>query len=842
MRLSAVLYLLRARLRARAVLVQEVFALLGISIGVALLFSSQVAHTSLSQSVTQLDKQLVGEAQFQLDSRSPSGFDEPLLGQIRAVPGVRDAFPLLEQEVSVVGPKGRASVDLIGADPYFARSGRSLRRRLAANPALSLLAVALPSPMAHTIGARERQQIELEVGDRTVGTRLGVTLGEGEIGGAINSPVALAYIHYAQRLTGMQGKLTRIFVGAAPKREHTVGMALSRLARANAINLEPADYDVRLFSTAVAPEGDSERLFSAISALVGFMFALNAMLITVPARRRLIEELQLQGATRSMLAQILLFDAAVTGVLACVIGLALGDLLSIAVFHPTPGYLAFAFPVGNGRIVTWQSASLAIAAGLAAALVGVLWPLHEALQRTPRSANAAASHRRKSTLARLTVGVLCLAVTAVLPAVSDVGEVVGNIVLIVALVCLLSLLFDGSVALFDRVQRPLNTVASALTSIELQTPHTRVRSLAIAVTAAVAVFGAAEFQGIQHNLMNGLKVSAHGIDAGAQVWVSPRGEANALLTTPFEDTYSHTLSRLPGVEAIGLYRGGLLDWGSRRLWVLAPPRSSPQPIPPSQIISGDPTVAARRLRSGGWAVLSRALAGEHHWRLGQAFELPAPRPMVLRVAAISTNLGWPPGTIIMSAADYARAWESQDPSAYEIQATPGTPITTLRSEVRRALGTQAGLVVETSSERDQLHSTQAAQSLSRITQIRLLVLIAAVLAVATTIGAMIWQRRELIAFMKVDGYRQGLLWRWLLCESAILLTIGCSIGAVFGLYGEYLGSHFLANVTGFPIIYNVHVAGTLMSVALVILTAVAVTAIPSYLVARVPPRAVSPAY
>ena len=121
-------------------------------------------------------------------------------------------------------------------------------------------------------------------------------------------------------------------------------------------------------------------------------------------------------------------------------------------------------------------------------------------------------------------------------------------------------------------------------------------------------------------------------------------------------------------------------------------------------------------------------------------------------------------------------------------------------------------------------------------------LIAAVLAVTVAMGSMVWQRRELIAFMKVDGYSQGVLWRWLLCESAVLLVTGCSIGAAFGLYGEFLGSRFLASVTGFPIVFHVQAFSALFSLALVSLAAVTVAALPGYLVARVPPRVTGPAY
>ena len=40
---------------------------------------------------------------------------------------------------------------------------------------------------------------------------------------------------------------------------------------------------------------------------------------------------------------------------ASLVGLALGDLLSIVAFSSPPGFLSFAFPVGSQRIVTWGS-------------------------------------------------------------------------------------------------------------------------------------------------------------------------------------------------------------------------------------------------------------------------------------------------------------------------------------------------------------------------------------------------------------------------------------------------------------------------------------------------------
>jgi putative ABC transport system permease protein len=842
MSLSGIRYIYRARLEARAALVQELFAIVGIAVGVALLFSSQVAGTSLTHSEAQLNSQLVGSAQVQLDARGPEGVSERLLGQVRHTPGVQVALPIVERQVNVIGPHGERSVDLIGVEPQPVQASGHLLRRFSAKQISNFRAIVLPGPLAHEIDAGPLTPVTLQVGIGFVETLVGATLEEADIGGLANSPIAVASIRYAQHLAGMDGRVTRIFVHYDPARAGEARAQLARVARAWNVNFVSGQFDSRLFAVAVAPESKSEALFSGISALVGFMFALNAMLVTVPARRKLIEDLRPHGATRWMTVQILLFDAAVIGLLACVLGLALGDVLSVAVFHTTPGYLVFAFPVGNSRIVTWQSVAIAVAAGMAAAVVGVLWPVREILARPLQISSSPPDRRHAWNLARLIVGLACLTVTTVILIADTQAAVVGNVALVAALVCLLPFLFDGLLSAFKQVARLFDGVGSALAITELQTPQTRVRSLAIAATAAVAVFGVVEFQGTQTNLERGLKSSLNGTDSSAEVWVLPSGRSSLQPTAPFTPIDTTALARVPGVRRISVYRGSFLNWGDRRLWVIAPSSSIEHPVPVDQVKSGDPELASALVRGGGWAVLSQALADEHHLRVGQMFTLPAPRPVRLRVAALTTNLGWPPGAVIINSDTYARAWINANPSAYQIQTMPGASVATVRDLERRALASESGLAVETAAERERRHYAVASEALSRLTQIRLLVMIAATLAVVGAIGSMIWQRRELIASLKCHGYRELVLWRWLLCEAAVLLVAGCSIGAVFGLYAQLLGSHFLATVTGFPIVFDIEGIAAVTSFGLVSIVAVAVLSLPGYFVVRVPPRTVSPAY
>ena len=840
MSLAEILYVYRARLRARLVVVQELLAVLGIAVGVALLFASQVASTSLNGSVRQLTSQLVGSTQYQLDARGPEGFSGSLVAEIQRLPGVRAALPLLEQPATIVGPAGQQPVDLLGASPAFLRAGGSLLRRFSSSQLAHQRVVALPAPLAGAIGAGPLQTVKLEIGDRVVETLLGTTLQEGDIGGLIHSSVALAPIAYAQQLTGMVGQLTRIFVQAQPGRSRQVQVALQTLAAARNLNLRAADFDAKLFAVAATPENQGEGLFSAISALVGFMFAFNAMLLTISQRRELIEVLRLRGNTRGMTIQVLIFEALVLGIIACFVGLALGDLLSTVAFKATPGYLSFAFPVGSQRIITWQTVALSVLAGMAAALIGVLAPLRSILD----SAHQSPRFRTRShgwTRLRIAMGLSCLAATTAILLARPQSAVLGNFTLLVALVCLLPFLFNACIVAFGGLQSLTRVASPKLAIIELRDPLTRVRSLAVAATGAVAVFGSVAIQGAQHNLQKGLNRTAVEMNYVTDLWVSASGESNTLGTTPFPGTAATKLTHLSGVRSVSIYRGGFLDMGDRRVWVIAPSRTATPLLPAGQVVDGNLALATARVRKGGWAVLSEAIAKELHLKIGQSFALPAPHLTMLRVAALSTNGGWPPGTVIINAQQYARAWGSTDASALNISLAPGTTPAQGRREVMRALGPGSGLTVQTAAERARQWKTISAQGLSRLTQIATLVLIAAVLAISGVMGSMIWQRRPQLAYIKRQGYKRGVLWRALFWESSLLLTAGCVIGAIFGLYGQLLISHALATVTGFPVIINVGILIAISSFAIVCAAALAILALPGYLAVQVRPTSVSPA-
>jgi putative ABC transport system permease protein len=835
MRLSNISHLYLVRLKARVVLVQELFAVLGIAVGVALLFASQVASTSLNASVAQLANGVVGQSKYQLKARGPGGFDESVLGKVRSVPGVRAAVPVLEVQASVTGPRGTQPVDLIATDPRDVHLTGRLLRNFASASVIGKRVLGLPDPIASKLGVGPLEFIKLRVGLRTVRALVGLALTERNIGVLANSPIVLAPLGYAQRLAGMRGHITRVLVQVRPGADRAVRASLARVA-GKGVNVEPADYEATLFSQAAAPVDQSTRTFAAICALVGFMFAYCAMLLTTDSRRELIRELRCSGATRLKTVEILLFDALVLSAVASVAGLALGDLLSVVAFSSPPGFLSLAFPIGSQRIVTWESVSIAVGAGVIASCIGVLTPVRDIWGRGRRTDSLRDdSALRRKAMGMLVGGCACVGVTTFILLTAPQSAVIGIVALIVALLLLLPLLLGSIVTIFDKLQHLSGVGATEIAAIELRSPRTHARSVAIAATAAIAVFGSVTIQGSRANLQRGLDRSFQGLSSVADLWVAPAGEQSLFTTASFGGLRTSALAHLPGVRSISPYMGGFLEYGNRRIWILAPPSTISSPIPPSQIVAGDVTLAESRLHESGWAVISKTLATQHHLHIGQVFMLPAPHAMTFRIAALATNLGWPPGAIVLNGADYAHAWESADPSAYTVVLAPGASPTKVREEIRSALGPRSGLTVETAAHRELAQQAAGRQGLGRLSQIAVLALVAGILATATVMGATVWQRRRRFARMKVQGYGTRTLWLALICESALLIGSGCLIGASLGVYGQFLLGHALVTVTGFPVVLSVNIMVAFVSFAVVTVAAATCIAIPGYRAAGTAP-------
>ncbi len=832
----------RWRLREHGV--QELLAAAGIAIGVALVYGVLVANTSLTASAEQLVDGVVGSARIQLAARSADGFDERIAEGASELPGIRHAAPDLRANVAVVGPNGvRREIQLVGVTPELAKFGGAQTRDFGPGGLRLSDGITLPAGIAEAIDVRSGTTVRVLAAGRLKEVRVGSVLGPSAIGSLAHSPVAIALLPVAQRIADMQGRVSQLLVEPEPGQDAAVARRLRDLAQGR-LYVGPARAELRLLDLTAKPNDQSTTLFAAIGAMVGFLLALNAMLMTVPARRRFVAELRTQGFDPRQVVTVVLFEALVLGVVASVAGLLLGDLLSRTLFHRVPAYLAFAFPIGTQQVVDASTMVLAFGGGVLASLLATVPPMLDIRRRRPADAVFRESGETevgeqigtRATRALLALGLLTLGVATLIAQLDPLLTILAEVLLVGAALCVIPWAFASVTTPLERVSRRMRGSMLAVAVMEIRATSTR--SIALAAVAAVAVYGSVAIEGAHHDLVRGLDANFAEYLGTADIWVTTGGDDLTTNAFPVSATLVARLDRQPEIAGVRRYQGGLLDAGNRRLWIIARSPEDPRLIPPSQLVEGDLAAASERIRAGGWAAVSDVFARSRGLDVGDAFALPTPAgSQRLRVAAITTNLGWPPGGVILSTGDYRRGWHTTNPSALQIDLAAGASPAAGKRAVQRVLGPSTGLRVQAVEERRAQYAALARQGLTSLSQISILLLVAAGIAVAAALGATIWQRRPRLAALRIQGFETRQLWRALMIEGAIVLSIGCAIGAAFGLYGHALANRFLESTTGFPAPFSIASGSLLLTFALVIGITLAVYLLPGWAAAKVPARA-----
>jgi len=836
----ALVYLYRARLRINAA--QELLAGFGVAVAVALLFATLVASASIASSSEEVVRAVIGPADLQVRARDDSGFDERLLKTIKRLPGVEQAAPLLEQTATLTAPSGRsATVDIAGTDPTLAILN-GLSRSLPIS-ALTPGSIGLSRITATELGIGERpsrtQGVSVSLRGSLLPLRVSAVLGPEAFGALSRARVAVMPARQLQQLAGLRKRVSRILVESEPGAESAVRAALLRLAGDKLI-VARADQDEQLLRQTLVPSNQASALFAAISALLGFLFAFNAMLLTVPERRQLISSLRIAGARRLAIVQMVIFQALCLGVVASAVGVAAGYGLSRGVFHQSPGYLAQAFTLGTGTVVGVAPVALAFVGGIVATLLASLLPLFDLRAGRAFSAVYEEDGVPGNLLGRdiqhwlfaLAVGLL-LAATLLFWLVPE-AAIPACILLALATVSAVPVALAGVL----RMAQALAARREAMTLLPLALASLRsttLRSLALAATGALALFGSIALGGSRNDLLRGIGNYTSHYVAGADIWlVDPHD--NQAINEFNPDHYIAKVDRVQGVRQVHTFQGSFLDVGDRRVWVIGWPGTVRAGLLEDQVLGGNAADAIKRLRETGWAAVSQQIAASAGAHVGGSLRIPTPSgSQALRIVATTTNFGWSPGAIVINTADYRRLWHSRAPTALGVEVSPGASIGEVRASIKRALGSSSGLEVLTARQRAASINSSASEGLGQLGDIATLLLLAAILAMLAALGSSIWQRRVSLAALRLEGARPSRLRRLLLVEIFLMLAAGCLTGAVAGVYGEFVIDGYLRHVTGFPVAGGAVGRRPLEIFLIVVVSVLLVAALPGWAASRVPP-------
>jgi putative ABC transport system permease protein len=839
----ALVYLYRNRLRVHAA--QELLAGLGVAVAVALVSATLIANGSIAGSASEVVHTVIGPANLQVLARGPEGFSESLLPRVERLSGVRQAAPLLEATATLAGPGGRrVSVYLAGADLGLATLdglAHTIPRQSLAGNGISLSsatakALQLPATAGHSeVGPT----LSLLLRGRAYQRQVSAVLGEEAAGALAGARIAVMPLAELQSLASQPGHISRILIETKPGSEASVRKALAVLAGEH-LTVARSNQDLALLHQALGPSDQASGLFAAISALLGFLFAFNAMLLTAPERRQTVSDLRVDGTRRGAIAQMLIFQALCLGLAASAIGLLGGYALATGLFHQSTGYLSQAFTLGSSTVIGASPMLIALACGLIATCLGASTPLLDL--RRGRASDAAytddatpgnqlsAHTRNRLTVAAVALLALASALFVLVPSAALPACVLLALATMLAVPMALTGVIGGAGLLAARYQQ-LTILPVALTGLRATT----LRSMALAATGAVALFGSMALGGARGDLLRGIGQVAHRFSDNAQLWViSPLDNQATVSFLPRD--YAARVAALPAVSGVSAYQGSFFDWGDRRAWIIARPAGATASVLEGQILQGKTETATQRLREGGWIVLSKQIASEHHLEVGGIVRLPTPEGLVeFRLAATNTNFGWPTGVIFMSTTDYTRAFASTAITALGVDLKSDADISLAKAAIERQLGPNTGLEVITAGTRAARIEVSGGEGLGQLREIATLLLAATIVAMVAALGSSIWQQRISLASLRLEGSRPAQLRRLLLVEALVMLGAGCLTGALAGVYGQLIIDGYLRHVTGFPVASLVTAGRPVELFVLVVIVVLALTAMPGWLASRVRP-------
>lgn len=728
--------------------------LLGLALSVAVVVAIDLAVDSARGAFMESRRALSGAATHRITA---DGGEVPqaLLAELRAQ-GLWRSAPLIEREV--LHASSGARLRLLGIEPL---SETALRPWLAGRvgggrdsgegmPDPGALigrrdAVLLPQRLATRLNLAPGDALALSVDGRHVELDLLASLPDDSLPTG-SGDWLLADIAAAQSIAGLQG-FSRIDLIADEAHAARIAQSLPLGLRLVAT----AEQDTQLAAMSAAFEINLKAL-SLLALLVGVFVVFQTLSFLALRRRRLTGLLRALGVSNRELGALMLGEAALVGVLAAGIGIALGIALgSVLLQGLARSYseLFYRVDVGALSLSPWLLGKAAVLA-IAGALVAVLLPLRDALGVPVLDAlgrDSAGLHVPEQRLRALLLPAVALFVAGLVLIVRGPESVfwgfAGLFACLIAALALipwaaghalgaLEILLRGAPVrwrwLLAGTRRTLGRTGIALAAL----------SLAIATVI-------------------GMSSMIHSFREALSAWIDRSLQAQVYLSATGRSALPQGLieaaSALRGVDGIGLNRrsqrmpeSGPLDVVGLRLPIQG--RGS------FEWIAGDDPELWSRFDAGE-ALISEPLSQRLKLGVGDRIRLPTPRGEVaLRVAGVYRDYSSPQGVLTLDLARYQAVFDDPVVGALALYA-PATDAERLAAELQALANTRfaghPGLQIVTAAEIRAISLQVFARTFAITDVLRLLAGLIAVVAVLGALSALAIERAREFALLRALG-------------------------------------------------------------------------------------------
>ena len=762
-------------------------SILGIALGIAVLYASLATDAGIAASIDRTVRDLVGRADLRVEAFGPSGLSAESLAAIESAPGVALAAPALERRTYLVPAvddpsAARPPVTALGVDPGRESAVRDLV--LASGATLrgpDSFQALITQTLAAANGTALGGTITVQGGDGAPVnlTVVGIVAGDGPFVGSAGRTVVLP-LRTMQRIFA-DDTVSRVDIvageGATPLEvAAAIGVALTRQPY---VLSTPADVATSLRAS-TADFRSTTALIAAVALFVGSFLIFNTLSMTVSERVRELGLLRAAGATRRQLIAFVVVQAVVLGILGAILGLVAGFILAELMAIDLRSIAAIPFErldpsLGSVVAVVAVALGVTIAAAIEPARRAGSIPPVEALR--DRLDPIAA---RKARL-RWLVGVFVVVGIAGLLAwprdAGSVGLARSGLVYLILFSAVLAapfvlgvlgraagLPFRGFLRLEERLAR-----ASILRDRSRTT--LTVGALAIGLAMVVAVGGV-----------------AHQSRLAAAAWLEEVIPGDELVTSirpiALDEPVIGDLAAIDGVARVSPFALFEVARNGVRMDAAAVVGRDLLADGRLRFIDGDRTAALEGLDGGGVAVLPRSVAVRTGLTVGSTLTLAVGEGRVvdLRVAGITERtipatvgeavlVGWSDATTVFGvqgadvlAVRYAPGREAGArpllEAAARLAALEPNPLATVAGAVDRALSQVFGL----------------------FDALALVAVFVAALGIVNTLTVSVLERVRELGVLRAAGMTRGQVRRTVVVEAGILGIVGSVLGIVTGLF------------------------------------------------------------
>ncbi|MGO9892349.1 MAG: FtsX-like permease family protein [Solirubrobacteraceae bacterium] len=510
-------------------------------------------------------------------------------------------------------------------------------------------------------------------------------------------------------------------------------------------------------------------IFAAISLFVGGFTIFNTFSITVGQRTRELALLRVVGASRRQVFRSVIGEAALTGLVASLIGLGLGVLAALGLKALLK---AFGIELPSAPLVfEVRTVVVAIAVGVGVTVISAILPARRAVRIAPVAALVEDGGSEADTVRRGRVaGGIGVAVLGVVAVAAGLAKPT------VALVGLGALLVFIAVGLLvPVVARPLSSALGRPLATLLGTPGKLGRENSMrnprrtAQTASSLMIGLA--------LVSTIAVLGASLSTSAKNSVDSAISADYVITGSggFSKSVAPSVARLPGVTTTTtIYQGQFEFKGSLSTLVAATPanlsrtvtlhvtagRGAPA-MAAGQLLVDTNTATADNLHVGSVVPVKFAQTGAATMTIGGIYK---PNPLV--------------GSFVVGAGFFLSHFDNPLPIAVLLSTSPGAP--DLGPALNRVLTPYANVGYKTRAQFEQSQQNTINQELGLVYVLLALAVLVALIGIVNTLMLSVFERTREIGLLRAVGMKRRQVRAMIRSEAVIVALFGAVVGIVVG--------------------------------------------------------------